>query len=254
MPIKLTEFDQYAKKLKAFFPPEDIQWKVGATNKDKSKGIALAYLDSSAVMDRLDNVIGAENWTKCHEWGEKGEIMCGISILFEYPNGELKWHTKWDAGVQPEFEPEKGGISDSLKRSANCWGIGRYLRKFPTMWLPIEKRGRSHYFKQKPNIPNEFLPKGYKGNTNSKPNPQNPQNPLNDNQSNNQQEQKKDVNVERKTELMSLIGKNRDLVAVTNGFLENQGVDNVSSLTEEQYQSLKKILLKANGEEMKATN
>ena len=37
------------------FPVNKIHWRVGATTKDKSKGIALAYVDARDVMKRLDD-------------------------------------------------------------------------------------------------------------------------------------------------------------------------------------------------------
>ena len=36
-------------KLAAPFPPERISWRVGPTNKEKTKGIALAYIDARAA-------------------------------------------------------------------------------------------------------------------------------------------------------------------------------------------------------------
>ena len=46
--------------LKAPFPESQISWRVGAMTKDQSKGIALAYLDASDVMRRLDEVMGID--------------------------------------------------------------------------------------------------------------------------------------------------------------------------------------------------
>ena len=40
------------------FPATDISWRVGATSGDKTKGIALAYIDARDVMRRLDAVCG----------------------------------------------------------------------------------------------------------------------------------------------------------------------------------------------------
>ena len=51
-------FDQLAKP----FPESEISWRVGSTTKDKDKGIALAFLNARNVMQRLDDVLGPENW------------------------------------------------------------------------------------------------------------------------------------------------------------------------------------------------
>ena len=49
--------------LKRPFEPRYISWRCGATNKDKNKGIALAYIDARDVMRRLDDVFGM--WWQC---------------------------------------------------------------------------------------------------------------------------------------------------------------------------------------------
>lgn len=40
------------------FDPASISWRVGSTTKDKTKGMALAYIDARDVQDRLDAVCG----------------------------------------------------------------------------------------------------------------------------------------------------------------------------------------------------
>ena len=49
------------KELKGPFPYEDVDWKVQVMNKDKTKSMAVAYLDSRAIQKRLDEVVGAMN-------------------------------------------------------------------------------------------------------------------------------------------------------------------------------------------------
>ena len=41
----------------------------------------------------------------------------------------------------------KGGLSDSMKRAAVQWGIGRVLYSMNTVWVDIEKQGRSFIIK-----------------------------------------------------------------------------------------------------------
>lgn len=45
--------DTMLKQLKNPFDPKFVKWRVGATNPDKSKGIALAYIDSREVKKGL---------------------------------------------------------------------------------------------------------------------------------------------------------------------------------------------------------
>ncbi len=126
------------------FAPEDVEWRIQVTTKDKSKGLAVPYLTNRAIQNRLDEVVGPENW--CNEyrpWHNEGNHfaqICGISIHFP----ERGWVTKWDGAADSDIEAVKGGLSDSMKRAAVHWGIGRYLYALDTPdWIPIEPRGNS---------------------------------------------------------------------------------------------------------------
>lgn len=126
-------------KLRAHFEPSAVSWRVGSTNADKTKGMALAYIDVRDVMDRLDAVVGPENWSDSYTETAKGTLLCTLSIRI---NGE--WISKCDGAGATDVEAEKGQVSDALKRAAVKWGIGRYLYSLSSPWVPIEARGRSY--------------------------------------------------------------------------------------------------------------
>ena len=69
--------------------------------------------------------------------------LCGIAIYFEGKG----FITKWDGAEDSDIEPIKGGLSDSMKRAAYQWGIGRVLYSLDTVWVDIERRGRSYIIK-----------------------------------------------------------------------------------------------------------
>lgn len=120
------------------FPASAISWRVGATNADKTKGLALAYIDARDVMNRLDEVCGPENWQDEYTETPKGRILCRIGIRC----GE-HWVWKGDGAGDSDVEAQKGAISDALKRAAVKWGIGRYLYDMPATWVAIEARGKT---------------------------------------------------------------------------------------------------------------
>ena len=60
------------------FAAEEIDWRVGSVNKEKTKGMALAYMDARAVMDRLDGVCGPDGWQCNYTPGVNGSIV-GVS-------------------------------------------------------------------------------------------------------------------------------------------------------------------------------
>ena len=145
------------KKLKEPFPVEEIDWRVGSTNADKTRGIAVAYIQARPVMDRLDETLGPDNWQDAYEpiLGNAGPVgfKCSLSLRI---NGE--WITKTDAADTSDIEAIKGGVSDALKRAAVKWGIGRYLYDLPNTWVELEPRGKSYAMKQTPKLPAWALP------------------------------------------------------------------------------------------------
>lgn len=131
------------------FRPEQIKWRLGATSHDKTSGIGLAYIDARDVMQRLDGVAGIENW-QCR-YPMPG--FCEMSIRI---GGE--WVVKTNAADATQVEPMKGQASDSFKRAAVLWGIGRYLYFLPNNWSPIREAGRSHKLVKTPTLPSWALP------------------------------------------------------------------------------------------------
>ena len=111
--------------LKVPFLPRDIEWRVCRSGVSKAGApwvMALAYIDNRAIMDRLDNTVGPQNWRNEYTQAPCGGILCGLSIKI---GGE--WITKWDGADNTDVEATKGGLSGSMKRAAVQWGVGRYL-------------------------------------------------------------------------------------------------------------------------------
>ena len=129
------------------FAPEDLEWRIQVTSKDKTSGLAVPYVTNRAIQDRLDDVVGPENWHNEYKpWHGNGKHegqICGISIYFE-GRGFI---TKWNGAEDTDIEPVKGGLSDSMKRAAVQWGIGRVLYKMNPIWVGIEQKGSSYMIK-----------------------------------------------------------------------------------------------------------
>ena len=149
------EEKEIQKKLLEPFAPNEIEWRIGATNANKTKGIALPYITNRAIQNRLDEVFGIFGWrNEFKEWKDTKQL-CGISVLH---NGE--WLTKWDGADDSNMDATKGGLSGAMKRCATQWGIGRYLYNIPNQWVDIEQAGKSYKIKGKPpELPNWALPK-----------------------------------------------------------------------------------------------
>jgi Rad52/22 family double-strand break repair protein len=123
--------------LAAPFAPDRVSWRVGSTTKDKSKGMALAYIDARDVMGRLDEVCGPAGWQNRYSHAE-GTTICEIGILCADT-----WVWKADGAGDTDVEKEKGALSDAFKRAAVRWGIGRYLYDVDSPWVLLEEKGAS---------------------------------------------------------------------------------------------------------------
>lgn len=129
---EVSIFDSLARP----FPGFSVRWRIGRKSKKGDKAMPLAYIDARDVMDRLDGVVGPQNWQSRYTETTSGRVICELSILV---NGE--WITKSDGAGDTQVEREKGAISDAFKRAAVHWGIGRYLYSMDAPWLAIDQWG-----------------------------------------------------------------------------------------------------------------
>jgi hypothetical protein len=130
-------------KLHEPFPGADIEWRIQQAGKRGDNQIwarVLAYVTNRAIMQRLDDVCGPENWYNVidRKTGDDGKaaVLCGVAILTE--NG---WITKYDGAEETDIESVKGGISAAMKRTAVQWGIGRYLYNLEAGYARVHEGG-----------------------------------------------------------------------------------------------------------------
>ena len=112
------------------------KWRVQSIN--DFNAVCVAYIDSRDVQDLLDEVCGSENWQSDYK-EVKGNVYAGIAI--KCPD----WVWKWDCGVESKTEAEKGEASDSFKRAAVKWGVGRFLYALEIQKLKVTKYKDKNY-------------------------------------------------------------------------------------------------------------
>ena len=139
---------ELTKKLTAPFETKDVEWRIQQTTQDKSRGLAVAFITSRAIQRRLDETVGPFHWkTEFSPWHQigNGSQLCALSI---YDEERKEWVTKTDGAENSDIEPVKGGLSDSFKRAAVQWGIGRVLYNMDVVFVDVEKRGKTWYMKK----------------------------------------------------------------------------------------------------------
>ena len=98
------------------------------------QGVALAlYKDARVDQNILDESVGNNRWQR-RQRVEGNYVFCNIAIWDE----ELgQWVEKEDVGdfTGGSTERTKSIVSDSFKRAAFCWGIGRELYTAPVIFF-----------------------------------------------------------------------------------------------------------------------
>lgn len=157
------------ERLSEPFPVEEVKWLPAFGN----RGGVLAYVDARTVTNRLNDVVGAENWTdryiestivgtevrdvtnypqlvedkKAEKKGYKIVVKSESDKEFVYNDikyGGIRCEltlldvTKSDVGVPSFAEQLKGAYSDSLKRAAVKFGVGEYFYRLGTLNAVVE--------------------------------------------------------------------------------------------------------------------
>jgi hypothetical protein len=141
------------RALAAPFDPKEVKFKPQSVKGNRA--LALAYIDVRAIEDRLDDVLGVENWQDEYQLLPDNSVMCKLRLRI---GG--RWITKADVGG-PSEQPDggdriKAAFSDALKRAAVKFGIGRYLYRLKADWWDYDTAKRQ--FVGVPRLPAFALP------------------------------------------------------------------------------------------------
>ena len=134
-----------------------VKWIPQAVYKDQA--LAACYIDARTVMDRLDEVFGADGWKDEYQPAHGGGLNCRLHV--RWADGEWTFHEGFGApGGGDGIDSDKSSESDSLKRAAVKYGIGRYLYRIPTQWIDCELKanGKFKRFKREPELPKWAIP------------------------------------------------------------------------------------------------
>lgn len=138
--VEVINVRELEAELKKPFTFEEIEWRIGSSfeRNGEVKALALPYVTSRAIMDRLDAVFGLDGWEDEYQsWGNNAQL-CAITVRI----GD-RFIKKWDGAESTDIESVKGGLSNALKRTAVKFGIGRYLYSFDSIWVRCEIKGKT---------------------------------------------------------------------------------------------------------------
>lgn len=131
---KMSNTKQILEQLAA--PMDSVRWRV--QSQKNGKAICVPYIDSRDAQRRLDEVMGLD-WQSRHR-DVNGKVYCEIGVKID---GEWVWRS--DVGTETKIESAKGEASDSFKRAAVQWGVGRFLYDIDPVVLPtVNVNGRDY--------------------------------------------------------------------------------------------------------------
>ena len=121
--------------LSAPFDPADVEFKPQAFSKDKTKALAIAYVDPRKYQERLSDVVGDGNWSV--EYRPLGDRALIARITINTPDGTI---VREDVG---EFSDDGKALyptasAQAFKRACVTMGLGRYLYDLPQTWVAVE--------------------------------------------------------------------------------------------------------------------
>jgi len=113
--------------------PNEIEWRVQSQT-STGKLIVVPYINNRCVMHRFDAAFGPENWTS-----EFREISNGFLCRLTVTVNKREVYRE-DGASKTNIEPEKGGISDAMKRAAVQFGLGRCLYDYPKVMIECQDK------------------------------------------------------------------------------------------------------------------
>jgi hypothetical protein len=148
------------------FQPAEIKWRVTHTTHDGSRGAVIAFADPRAYTDRLNQLFTPSGWTRNYDVTtvsavsrqkrdkiiQTGKVLvtCTLTIarLGTHSGSGEQWADEQNAMTSAEAQ--------AFKRSASCFGLGRYLYNLLETWVPLDGQGKPIRL---PALPNWALPK-----------------------------------------------------------------------------------------------
>jgi len=145
----MLEFEKVLEELSKPFPTSAVQWRAGATNREKTRAMALAYVDVRHYMERLDEV--APGWHSEVQPLGNGQVVVKLTVAGV---------TRTDVG---EADPEDANtltsaFAQAFKRACTQFGLGRYLYRIPKVWCDYDPDGKK--LLETPALPQWAVPEG----------------------------------------------------------------------------------------------
>ena len=168
-PVSTLDIRSSLAELEVPFAPDQIQWRVTNTAKDKKRGQIVPYANPRAYADRLNALFTPQGWTREYKIEtmsniprmKKGEsivsgkilVTCTVTIV------GLSSHS----GTGEEWADDENGMTSAdaqaFKRACACFGLGRYFYEFQGSWVDLDQNQQP---KRIPALPAWAIPENWR--------------------------------------------------------------------------------------------
>lgn len=119
----MTRFPEIFNRLMEPFHPVDVRSRSG------SDGKQFSYITARTAQNRLDDVLGPENWEFSIRPWDNSALIGTLTVTFPDGTKVSKSAVGGRAGMKAQDDDAKSAASDCLKCCASMLGVGRYLYK-----------------------------------------------------------------------------------------------------------------------------
>jgi len=116
----VTKFPDLFAALAAPFEPHEVKIRPA------QGGRQLHYITARTAMNRLDSVLGPDNWWDEYLPSDKS-VLCKLTMRLPDGSTVTKADAGGYAGMADQGDDDKSGFSDAFKRAAAKFGVARYL-------------------------------------------------------------------------------------------------------------------------------
>lgn len=131
-PTYPTLHDVYSDLI-APFPIDLVEIKPGATTQDKTRALALPYAEARAYQDRLDSVIGPDNWQVSYKPLGDRALVCRLQLF-----GVVKEEIGECADAR-DANAWTIASAQAFKRACSAFGLGRYFYNLGSVWADYDQ-------------------------------------------------------------------------------------------------------------------
>jgi hypothetical protein len=148
-PVSSLDVKSAIAELEVPFRPDQVQWRVANTAKDRKRGQIVPYADPRAYADRLNALFTAQGWTRKYQIEtmsnitrmKKGEnissgkilVTCTVTIVGLWSH----------SGTGEEWADDENGMTSAdaqaFKRACSSFGLGRYFYEFQGSWVDLDR-------------------------------------------------------------------------------------------------------------------